>query len=152
MGIFTAFLPDRDVRLFGVEAGGSAHGHAATLSTGRAGVLHGAYSYLIQDDDGQVGEAHSIAAGLDYPGVGPEHSMLKDTGRVTYERASDADALAAFQVLARHEGILPALESSHALAFAERQFAREADANTLVIINLSGRGDKDMEAISEHVL
>jgi tryptophan synthase beta chain len=149
MGIFTAFLPDRDVRLFGVEAGGSAHGHAATLSTGHPGVLHGAYSYLIQDDDGQVGEAHSIAAGLDYPGVGPEHSMLKDTGRVTYERASDADALAAFQMLARHEGILPALESSHALAFVQRHFAREANADTLVIINLSGRGDKDMEAIAE---
>ena len=149
MGIFTAFLPDRDVRLFGVEAGGSAHGHAATLSTGRAGVLHGAYSYLIQDDDGQVGAAHSVAAGLDYPGVGPEHSMLKDEGRVTYERATDADALAAFQTLARSEGILPALEPSHALAFAHRHFGPEADPRALVIVNLSGRGDKDMDSIAE---
>jgi tryptophan synthase beta chain len=149
MGIFTAFLPDGDVRLFGVEAGGSAHGHAATLSTGRAGVLHGAYSYLIQDENGQVGAAHSIAAGLDYPGVGPEHSMLKDEGRARYERASDADALAAFQTLARSEGILPALEPSHALAFTHRHFARDANAETLVIVNLSGRGDKDMESIAE---
>jgi tryptophan synthase beta chain len=149
MGIFTAFLPDRDVRLFGVEAGGSPHGNAATLARGEPGVLHGAYSYLIQDVNGQVGEAHSIAAGLDYPGVGPEHSMLKDTGRVSYERASDADALAAFQLLARCEGILPALESSHALAFVQRRFAHEMDKNALVIVNLSGRGDKDMESIAE---
>jgi tryptophan synthase beta chain len=149
IGIFSAFLPDRDVRLFGVEAGGSEHGHAATLSTGRAGVLHGAYSYLIQDDDGQVGAAHSVAAGLDYPGVGPEHSMLKDEGRVTYERATDADALAAFQTLARSEGILPALEPSHALAFAHRRFGPVVDPHALVIVNLSGRGDKDMDSIAE---
>jgi tryptophan synthase beta chain len=151
MGIFTAFLSDRDVRLFGVEAGGSEHGHAATLSSGRAGVLHGAYSYLIQDENGQVGAAHSVAAGLDYPGVGPEHSMLKDSGRVRYERATDAEALEAFRTLARSEGILPALEPSHALAFATRHFAHEADDHTLVIVNLSGRGDKDMDAIVEHL-
>jgi len=150
MGIFTAFLQDHDVRLFGVEAAGSEHGQAATLHTGRPGVLHGAYSYLIQDENGQVGAAHSIAAGLDYPGVGPEHSMLKDTGRVTYERADDSEALSAFQMLARHEGILPALESSHALAFVRRHFGHRG-ANGLVIINLSGRGDKDMESIAEHV-
>ncbi|HET6463371.1 MAG TPA: tryptophan synthase subunit beta [Candidatus Krumholzibacteria bacterium] len=149
MGIFTAFVPDTRVRLFGVEAAGSAHGQAATLNTGTPGVLHGAYSYLIQDENGQVGSAHSVAAGLDYPGVGPEHSMLKDTGRVTYERADDAEALAAFQTLARSEGILPALEPSHALAFAHRHFGREADENTLVIVNLSGRGDKDMDSIAE---
>jgi tryptophan synthase beta chain len=112
-------------------------------------VLHGAYSYLIQDENGQVGAAHSVAAGLDYPGVGPEHSMLKDSGRVSYERANDADALAAFQTLARSEGILPALEPSHALAFAKRHFGRDADDNTLVIVNLSGRGDKDMDSIAE---
>jgi tryptophan synthase beta chain len=151
MGIFTAFLPDRDVRLFGVEAGGSSHGHAATLSTGRAGVLHGAYSYLIQDDDGQVGAAHSIAAGLDYPGVGPEHSALKDEGCVVYERATDEEALAAFQMLARSEGILPALEPSHALAFARKRFGNGTGQDSLVIINLSGRGDKDMDAIAEQL-
>ncbi len=149
MGIFTAFIPDAKVRLFGVEAAGSAHGQAATLNTGLPGVLHGAYSYLIQDENGQVGAAHSVAAGLDYPGVGPEHSMLKDSGRVTYERANDAEALAAFQTLARSEGILPALEPSHALAFAHRHFSRDADDNTLVIVNLSGRGDKDMDSIAE---
>jgi len=149
MGIFSAFIPDAKVRLFGVEAAGSEHGQAATLNTGTPGVLHGAYSYLIQDENGQVGAAHSVAAGLDYPGVGPEHSMLKDSGRVSYERANDADALAAFQTLARSEGILPALEPSHALAFAKRHFGREADDNTLVIVNLSGRGDKDMDSIAE---
>ena len=149
MGIFSAFIPDAKVRLFGVEAAGSEHGQAATLNTGTPGVLHGAYSYLIQDENGQVGAAHSVAAGLDYPGVGPEHSMLKDSGRVSYERANDADALAAFQTLARSEGILPALEPSHALAFAKRHFGRDADDNTLVIVNLSGRGDKDMDSIAE---
>ena len=151
MGIFSAFLSDPDVRLFGVEAGGSAHGHAATLSEGRPGVLHGAYSYLIQDDDGQVGAAHSIAAGLDYPGVGPEHSALKDAGRVVYERATDDDALAAFQAMARTEGILPALESSHALAFVRRRFHAGAGEGGLVVVNLSGRGDKDIEAIEERL-
>ncbi len=149
MGIFSAFVPDAKVRLFGVEAAGSAHGQAATLNTGKPGVLHGAYSYLIQDEHGQVGAAHSVAAGLDYPGVGPEHSMLKDIGRVAYERANDAEALAAFQTLARSEGILPALEPSHALAFAERHFGHGADENTIVIVNLSGRGDKDMDSIAE---
>ena len=149
MGIFSAFLADRDVRLFGVEAGGSAHGHAATLCAGRAGVLHGAYSYLLQDDDGQVARAHSIAAGLDYPGVGPEHSALKDEGRVVYDRASDEEAVAAFRVLSRAEGILPALEPSHALAFVRRRFAGGAGDGGLVLVNLSGRGDKDMDAVRE---
>jgi tryptophan synthase beta chain len=149
MGIFTAFLPDRDVRLFGVEAGGSGGAHAATLSEGRPGVLHGAYSYLIQDDDGQVGLAHSIAAGLDYPGVGPEHSALKDAGRVVYERANDDDALAAFRSLAQNEGILPALESSHALAFVRGRFRDGAGGGDLVVVNLSGRGDKDIDTVGE---
>jgi tryptophan synthase beta chain len=150
MGMFSAFLADRSVRLFGVEAGGSAHGHAATLSSGRAGVLHGAFSYLLQDDDGQVSEAHSIAAGLDYPGVGPEHSALKDDGRVTYDRVSDNEALDAFELLSRTEGIIPALESSHALAFARRRFTGGASDGSLVVINLSGRGDKDLDAVREH--
>ncbi len=151
LGIFTAFLDDRDVRLFGVEAGGSAHGHAATLSEGRPGVLHGAYSYLLQDDAGQVSPAHSIAAGLDYPGVGPQHSALKDAGRVTYERVDDDEALAAFQTLARTEGILPALEPSHALAFVLRRFAGARRERDLVVVNLSGRGDKDLETIEERL-
>jgi tryptophan synthase beta chain len=151
MGIFTAFVGDPRVRLFGVEAGGSPGGHAATLSAGHAGVLHGAFSYLLQDDDGQVREAHSIAAGLDYPGVGPEHSALKDAGRVTYERATDDEAVAAFRLLSRTEGIIPALESSHALAFARRQFAGGASDGSVVIINLSGRGDKDLDAIQERL-
>jgi tryptophan synthase beta chain len=112
-------------------------------------VLHGAFSYLLQDDDGQVALAHSIAAGLDYPGVGPEHSALKDAGRVVYDRASDDDALAAFQALSRTEGILPALEPSHALAFVRRRFAPRTREGDLVVVNLSGRGDKDIEAIGE---
>jgi tryptophan synthase beta chain len=147
MGIFHAFLDD-DVRLFGVEAGGSEQGHAATLAEGRPGVLHGACSYLLQDEDGQVRPAHSISAGLDYPGVGPEHSALKDAGRVVYERASDGEALGAFEALARSEGILPALESAHALAFVRRHFARANRAGDLVVVNLSGRGDKDIDAIA----
>jgi len=151
LGIFSAFLGDADVRLTGVEAGGSAHGHAATLSEGHPGVLHGAYSYLLQDEHGQVLPAHSIAAGLDYPGVGPEHSALKDAGRVAYQRVTDAEALAAFQLLARSEGILPALESSHALAFVARNLSRARAERDLMVINLSGRGDKDVDAIAEHL-
>jgi tryptophan synthase beta chain len=147
MGIFHAFLAD-DVRLFGVEAGGSSQGHSATLSEGRPGVLHGAYSYLLQNEDGQVSPAHSISAGLDYPGVGPEHSALKDEGRVVYARATDDEALDAFQVLARSQGILPALESAHALAFVRRHFAHAQRAGDLVVVNLSGRGDKDIDAIA----
>jgi tryptophan synthase beta chain len=147
MGIFHAFLDD-DVRLVGVEGGGSAEGHSATLSEGRPGVLHGAYSYLLQDAQGQVNPAHSISAGLDYPGVGPEHSALKDAGRVSYQRATDDEALAAFETLARPEGILPALESSHALAFVRRTFTRAKTGGELVVVNLSGRGDKDIDAIA----
>jgi tryptophan synthase beta chain len=147
LGIFSAFVPDRDVCLFGVEAGGSQSGDAATLSRGTPGVLHGAYSYLLQDDAGQVSPAHSIAAGLDYPGVGPEHSFLKDAGRVAYHRVTDDEALAAFQSLTRLEGIIPALESAHALAFVERHFAGAAGDGRIVIVNLSGRGDKDVDAL-----
>lgn len=147
LGIFSAFIDDRDVRLFGVEAGGSRDGDAATLSRGKPGVLHGAYVYLLQDDDGQVSPAHSIAAGLDYPGVGPEHSALKDAGRVVYDRVTDDEALAAFHSLTRLEGILPALESAHALAFVRRSFAGATSDEKLVVVNLSGRGDKDVDAI-----
>jgi tryptophan synthase beta chain len=147
LGIFSAFVADRDVRLYGVEAGGSDQGDSATLSRGTPGVLHGAYSYLLQDDDGQVSPAHSIAAGLDYPGVGPEHSFLKDAGRVSYHRVTDDEALAEFAALTRLEGIVPALESSHALAFVRRAFSGAAGAGRVVIVNLSGRGDKDVDAI-----
>ena len=147
LGIFHAFLED-NVRLFGVEGGGSGEGHSATLAEGRPGVLHGAYSYLLQSEDGQVRPAHSISAGLDYPGVGPEHSALKDAGRVVYERASDDEALGAFETLARSEGILPALESAHALAFVRRHFVGAKHAGDLVVVNLSGRGDKDIETIA----
>ncbi len=146
LGIFSAFLTD-DVRLHGVEAGGSRDGDAATLSRGTPGVLHGAFSYLLQDDDGQVSPAHSIAAGLDYPGVGPEHSFLKDAGRVSYQRVNDDDALAAFASLARLEGIIPALESAHALAFVRRAFSGAPSEGRVVLVNLSGRGDKDADAV-----
>ncbi|MDI6710975.1 MAG: tryptophan synthase subunit beta [Bacillota bacterium] len=148
MGVFSAFLDD-DVRLVGVEAAG--HGldtgaHAATLAAGRPGVLHGSLSYALQDGDGQILIAHSISAGLDYPGVGPEHSYLKDTGRVTYTSATDAEALKAFSLLSRTEGIIPALESAHALAEAVR-LAAELDPDKVILVNLSGRGDKDVETV-----
>jgi tryptophan synthase beta chain len=151
LGMFTAFIDDADVRLHGVEAGGSPDGHAAALLEGRPGVLHGAYSYLMQNDDGQVSPAHSIAPGLDYPGVGPEHASLMESGRVSYEKVTDTEALAAFRDLSRLEGVLPALESSHAAAFVARLLA-DADAGNdgrVVVINLSGRGDKDIEAVAE---
>ena len=149
IGIFRAFVEDR-VRLYGVEAAGDGlqtTRHAATLSRGEPGVLHGARSYLLQDASGQVQEAHSISAGLDYPGVGPEHSWLKDSGRVRYLAATDTEALEAFSLLSRCEGIIPALESSHALARA-RDLARELGPGSNVLVNLSGRGDKDVEIVA----
>jgi tryptophan synthase beta chain len=149
IGIFRAFVDDQ-VRLYGVEAAGDGlqtTRHAATLSRGEPGVLHGARSYLLQDASGQVQEAHSISAGLDYPGVGPEHAWLKDSGRVRYLAASDAEALEAFSVLSRSEGIIPALESSHALARA-KDLARELGPGYNVLVNLSGRGDKDVEIVA----
>jgi tryptophan synthase beta chain len=149
LGIFTAFVKDREVKLYGVEAGGSAAGHSAALCAGIPRVLHGSLSYLLQDADGQVNLAHSIAPGLDYPGVGPEHSFLKDTGRVAYERVSDREALSGFRDLARQEGILPALEPSHAIAFTRRLIGTELGEDGIVIVNLSGRGDKDVESIEE---
>jgi tryptophan synthase beta chain len=151
MGLFHAFVPDPAVRLYGVEAAGDgiATGrHAATLNAGRVGVLHGARSYVLCDDEGQISEAHSISAGLDYPGVGPEHSFLKDTGRARYFAVTDHEALEGFKLLARTEGILAALESSHAIA-ALPQVAAELPEGAVIIANVSGRGDKDMGTITK---
>jgi tryptophan synthase beta chain len=150
IGLFHAFLEDRDVRIVGAEAAGEGIGsgrHAASLSAGRPGVLHGNRTYLLCDDDGQVTETHSVSAGLDYPGVGPEHAFLKDAGRATYVGVTDEEALAAFHQLARSEGILAALESSHAVAQAIK-LARELPVDALVLCNLSGRGDKDVHTIA----
>jgi tryptophan synthase beta chain len=150
IGIFAAFLDD-DVRLVGVEAAGrglDSGEHAAPLSRGRPGVLHGSLSYLMQDPDGQVMATHSISAGLDYPGVGPEHSALRDSGRVEYRAATDSDALAAFHELCLLEGIIPALESSHAVHVAA-QIAGDQSADDVVLICLSGRGDKDIDTVRE---
>ena len=150
IGIFHAFLDDAGVRLVGAEAAGegiTTGRHAASLSAGRVGVLHGNRTYVLCDDDGQVTETHSVSAGLDYPGVGPEHAFLKDTGRAEYVGVTDEEALAAFHQLARTEGILPALESSHALAQAVK-LAREMPADGIVLCNRSGRGDKDVHTIA----
>ncbi len=150
IGIFTAFLED-DVELVGVEAAGrgiATGQHSATLSAGSPGVLHGSLSYLLQDADGQVAPAHSVSAGLDYPGVGPEHSWLRDTGRVRYESATDVEALDAFQALGRLEGIIPALETAHALAWVRRSKGRWAGGD-LVLVCLSGRGDKDVAHVAD---
>jgi tryptophan synthase beta chain len=152
IGMFAAFLDDAGVQLVGVEAGGrglESGQHAAPLNRGRPGVLHGAHSYLMQDENGQVLTAHSISAGLDYPGVGPEHSQLRDSGRVQYVSADDEQAIAAFHRLCRLEGIIPALESSHALHEAERR-AAVMPADALVVVCLSGRGDKDIETVRAH--
>jgi tryptophan synthase beta chain len=151
MGLFHAFVGDASVRLFGVEAAGDGietTRHAATLSRGRPGILHGARSYVLCDDEGQILDAHSISAGLDYPGVGPEHSQMKDSGRATYLAVSDKEALEGFQRLARTEGILPALETSHAIA-ALPAVVSELPADSVVVVNLSGRGDKDMGTIAK---
>jgi tryptophan synthase beta chain len=151
IGIFTAFLDDPDVSLIGVEAGGRGPGpdqHAATLCYGTVGVLHGARSYLLQDRGGQVRDTHSISAGLDYPGVGPEHSYLKSIGRASYVAVGDAEALAAFRLVSRTEGILPALEPAHAIAHA-LELARGLATDQAILVNLSGRGDKDMNSYAE---
>jgi tryptophan synthase beta chain len=146
MGIFHAFIPDEPVRLFGFEAGGDGietGRHAAALTGGAPGVLHGARSYLLQDEDGQTRESHSISAGLDYPGIGPEHAWLHDTGRAQYRAVTDAAAMDAFALLCRTEGIIPAIESAHALAGAA-VVAREVGPDAVLLVNLSGRGDKDV--------
>jgi len=150
IGIFDAYLDRPEVALFGVEAAGEGltGRHAATLTLGDPGILHGAMSYLLQDADGQVAIAHSVSAGLDYPGVGPEHAYLKDTGRVTYLTASDEEALEGLRLLSRTEGIIPALETAHAIAALGTVASKLSDEAT-VIVNVSGRGDKDMWTIRE---
>jgi tryptophan synthase beta chain len=153
MGLFHAFIPDRGTRLFGVEAAGDGVDtprHAATLARGRVGVLHGARSYVLCDEEGQIAEAHSISAGLDYPGVGPELSYLKDTGRAEFLSMTDDQALAGFQQLARTEGILPALESSHAIA-ALPAIAAQLPEGAVIVVNVSGRGDKDMGTLAKRL-
>ncbi|GBD17092.1 Tryptophan synthase beta chain [bacterium HR26] len=151
MGIFYPFLEDPEVELHGAEAAGEGietGRHAASLTAGRVGVLHGSKSYVLQDEDGQILEAHSISAGLDYPGVGPEHSYLKEIGRATYHPVTDREALEAFQLLCRTEGIIPALEPAHAVALAVR-LAAERSPGEIIVVNLSGRGDKDMHTVAQ---
>jgi len=153
IGLFSPFFNDTNVRFIGVEAGGKGKKpgeHAATLSRGRVGVLHGAKSFLLFDDNGQIVETHSVSAGLDYPGVGPEHSYYKVAGRARYESVSDREALAACRMLAEAEGIIPAMESSHALACLPR-LCKKIRKGSLIVVNLSGRGDKDMEIIRNNV-
>jgi len=152
IGIFHPFINDPQVQMYGVEAGGEglSKRHGASLCGGRPGVLHGNYSYLLQDTYGQILQSHSISAGLDYPGVGPEHAMYKDSGRIVYTAITDIEALEAFLYLSRMEGIVPALESSHAIAFA-RKLAPTLSEDTLVVINLSGRGDKDVETVMRYM-
>ena len=151
IGVFNPFIEDKDVKLIGVEAGGLGFDvgqHAASLSRGEKGVLHGSLSYVLQDDDGQTSQVHSISAGLDYPGVGPEHSYLKDTGRAEYVSVTDDEAIDAFNLCTRLEGIIPALEASHAIAYTVK-FAPTIDKDQIIVINLSGSGDKDSFEVAE---
>jgi tryptophan synthase beta chain len=152
IGLFHPFLDDREIEIYGVEAAGYGldKKHAASLAGGRPGVLHGNRTYLLMDEDGQIEEGHSISAGLDYPGIGPEHSWLKETGRVTYLSATDAEALEAFQLCSKLEGIIPALEPSHALAKVT-EIAPEKPQDHLMVVNISGRGDKDIFTVAEHL-
>ncbi len=153
MGLFHPFLDDAGVRLIGVEAAGrglDTHEHAASISRGRPGVLHGNITYLLQDDEGQIEEAHSISAGLDYPGIGPEHAWLHDIGRVEYAAVTDSEALEAFQLCTRTEGIIPALEPAHALAQVAK-IAPGMDHEATILMNLCGRGDKDIFTVAEHL-
>ncbi len=154
IGFFHPFLADEGVGMVGIEAGGTGGddgNHCSSLVKGRPGVLHGCLSYLLQTGDGQVAPTHSIAAGLDYPGVGPEHSLLKDEGRVTYDSVTDAEAIEAFTTLSELEGIIPALEPSHALAWVMREAGKSIGRESIVVLCLSGRGDKDMSTISDFV-
>jgi tryptophan synthase beta chain len=152
MGLFHPFLDDTQIEIYGVEAAG--HGldslHAASIAGGRPGILHGNRTYLLMDGDGQITEAHSISAGLDYPGIGPEHAWLNDVGRVKFLSATDKEALAAFQQLSRLEGIIPALEPAHALARVA-DIAPQKPKDHLMVVNLSGRGDKDLASVAEHL-
>jgi tryptophan synthase beta chain len=154
IGTFHPFLDDPSVAIFGAEAGGHGidvpNGHAASMTGGRPGVLHGNRTYLLQDDDGQILEGHSISAGLDYPGVGPEHSWLRDSGRVTYVPVTDKQALEAFQICTRMEGIIPALESAHGL-WQAMQLAPKMGKDKAIVLCLSGRGDKDIESVGKHI-
>jgi len=153
IGLFHPFLDDESVRVIGVEAAGEGietGKHAASLSAGMPGVLHGNRTYLLQDEDGQINEAHSISAGLDYPGVGPEHAWLHDIGRVEYVSVTDKEAVSAFQLTTKTEGIIPALESAHAVAHAVK-IAGELPKDHIMIINMSGRGDKDIDAVAQHL-
>lgn len=154
IGLFHPFLDDPAVQIYGVEAGGHGldveNGHAASLNGGWPGVLHGNRTYLLQNEDGQILEGHSISAGLDYPGIGPEHAWLKETGRVTYVSATDREALDAFQLCTRLEGIIPALEPAHALAHVLK-LAPQMDRDQIIVMNMSGRGDKDIFAVAEHL-
>jgi tryptophan synthase beta chain len=152
IGLFHPFLDDPGIEIYGVEAAGHGltHLHAASIAGGRPGVLHGNRTYLLMNDDGQIAEAHSISAGLDYPGIGPEHSWLHDVGRVTYLSATDEEALLAFQLLSRLEGIIPALEPAHALAKVV-ELAPQKPKDHLMIMNLCGRGDKDIFTVAEHI-
>ncbi len=149
-GTFAPWVGAKGTRLVGVEAGGTGARHSATLTKGKPGVLHGALTYLLYDREGQIEETHSVSAGLDYPGVGPEHSFWKDAKRVTYTTASDQEALAAFQALAKTEGILPALESAHAVAYAIRE-APKHSSKANIVVTLSGRGDKDVHTVASHL-
>jgi tryptophan synthase beta chain len=153
MGLFHPFLDDRGIEIYGVEAAG--HGidsgmHAASIAGGRPGVLHGNRTYLLMNEDGQINEAHSISAGLDYPGIGPEHAWLNDVGRVTFLSATDDEALHAFQLLSRLEGIIPALEPAHAIAKV-LDIAPNKPKDHLMVVNLSGRGDKDLTTVASHL-
>jgi tryptophan synthase beta chain len=154
MGLFHDFLDDRQIAIYGVEAGGHGlevqNGHAASMNGGQPGVLHGNRTYLLQNEDGQILEGHSISAGLDYPGVGPEHAWLRDTGRVTYASATDKEALAAFQLCTKLEGIIPALEPAHALAFVAK-LAPTLTKDNLLVMNMCGRGDKDVFAVAGYL-
>ena len=153
LGLMHPFLEDLNVKMFGVEAGGkgiNSDEHAASICKGQVGVLHGNLTYLLQDSDGQILEGHSISAGLDYPGVGPEHGILFETGRVRYTAITDQEAVNAFQLLSQQEGIIPALESSHAIAYAI-QLAQEMQTEQIIIVNLSGRGDKDLNTVKKYL-
>jgi tryptophan synthase beta chain len=153
IGLFHPFLNDKNVRMVGVEAAGEgikSGKHSASLTAGRPGVLHGNKTYLLQDDNGQIQEAHSISAGLDYPGVGPEHALLKDLERVEYSSITDSEALEAFQLCSKLEGIIPALEPSHALAYVIKH-APKLDPKHIMVMNMCGRGDKDIFTVAQHL-
>ena len=153
MGLFYDFLKDRSVKLVGVEAGGEGlmtGRHSATLTAGNVGVLHGSMSYLLQDENGQVQEAHSISAGLDYPGVGPEHSWLRDSGRAKYVSVTDEQALRGLELLCQTEGIIPALEPAHCLSYIS-ELAPSLPRHDIILMGLSGRGDKDMETVAKEI-